>query len=160
MAQLGLVQNLVIRWCHFDCLQSWPPGCVTCIATLPWIALLALSVSIELVSSSVRVTSVKYTQGLLLSHSLTSGPKERPPGLPGSDKKSFTVEVLDNCVQVIILSFCFVFVKCLFLHFILTGFNFVFVLYLLNVYFSISLASAPCQEMCPWPKAQVTTTYC
>ena len=40
MAQLGLVQNLVIRWCHFHCLQSWPPGNVTCIATLPWIALL------------------------------------------------------------------------------------------------------------------------
>ena len=31
--------------------------------TLPWIALLALSVSIELVSSSARVTSVKSAQG-------------------------------------------------------------------------------------------------
>ena len=38
--------------------QSWPPGCVTRIATLPWNALLALSVSIEFVSSSARVTSV------------------------------------------------------------------------------------------------------
>ena len=38
--------------------QSWPPGCVTRIATLPWSALLALSVSIELVYSSARVTSV------------------------------------------------------------------------------------------------------
>ena len=68
MAQLGLVQNLVIRWRHLHCLQSCPPGCITCIATLPWIALLALSVSIELVSSSARVTSVKSTQGLSLTH--------------------------------------------------------------------------------------------
>ena len=41
------------------------------IATLPWIALLALSVSIELVSSSARVTSVKFQQGVVLTHSLT-----------------------------------------------------------------------------------------
>ena len=34
-----------------------------CIATLPWIALLALSVSIELVSSTARVTSVKSHKG-------------------------------------------------------------------------------------------------
>ena len=38
--------------------QSWPPGCVT----LPLIALLALSVSFELVSSSARVASVKSQQ--------------------------------------------------------------------------------------------------
>ena len=31
-----------------------------CIATLPWIALLTLSGSIDLVSSSARVTSVKF----------------------------------------------------------------------------------------------------
>ena len=43
------------------------PGCVTCIATLPWNALLPLSVSIEFVSSSARVTSVKSTKGLGLS---------------------------------------------------------------------------------------------
>ena len=36
------------------------------IATFPWIALLALSVSIEFVSSSARVTSVKFQQGLSL----------------------------------------------------------------------------------------------
>ena len=46
---------------HLHCFQSCPSGCVTCIATLPWIALLALLVSIEL---SARVTSVKSTQGL------------------------------------------------------------------------------------------------
>ena len=67
MAQLGLVQNLVIWWHHLHCLQSWPPGCVTCIATLPWIALLALSVGIELVSSLARVTSVKFQQGVAVS---------------------------------------------------------------------------------------------
>ena len=59
---------MVIRWRHFYCLQSWPPGSVTCVATsLPWIALLSLSVSIDLVSSSTRVTSVKSTQGVVLS---------------------------------------------------------------------------------------------
>ena len=36
--------------------ETWPPGYVTCIAALPWIALLALTVSIDLVSSSARVT--------------------------------------------------------------------------------------------------------
>ena len=58
VAQLALVQHLVIRWRHLHCFQSWPPGHVTCIASLPWIALLALSVSIELVSSLARVKSV------------------------------------------------------------------------------------------------------
>ena len=47
--------------------QSWPPGCLTCIATLPLIALLALSVDIDLVSSSARVTSVKSTKGVGLT---------------------------------------------------------------------------------------------
>ena len=36
--------------------------CIICIATLPWIALLALSVGIEFVSSSARVTSVNFAQ--------------------------------------------------------------------------------------------------
>lgn len=52
------------------------------------------------------------------------------------------------------------FIFCLLIQFLLfTGFNFVFVLRLLNVYFSISLASVSCQETCPWPKEQVTATY-
>ena len=42
--------------------QFWSGG-ATCIATLPWIAQLALSACIELVSSSARVTSVKSQQG-------------------------------------------------------------------------------------------------
>ena len=47
---------------------------------------MALSVSIELVSSSARVTSVKSQQGVSLTDGQTSGPKDRTPGLPGSDK--------------------------------------------------------------------------
>ena len=90
MAQLGLVQNLVIRWRHLHCLQSWPQGWVTCIATLPWIILLALSVSIELVSSSARVTSVKSAKGLSVTDGRTSGPKDQTQGTPGSNKKSLT----------------------------------------------------------------------
>ena len=37
-----LVQNLVIGWHHLHWFQSWQPGGVTCIATLPWNALLAI----------------------------------------------------------------------------------------------------------------------
>ena len=48
MVPLALVKNLV-----------------TCIATLPWIALSALSVSIDLVSLSARVTSVKFQKHLV-----------------------------------------------------------------------------------------------
>ena len=51
-------------------------------APFPWIAQLAILVSIEVVSSSARVTSDKSTQGV----GRTSGPKDRTPGLPGSDK--------------------------------------------------------------------------
>ena len=65
MVPLALVANLATRWHHLHWFQSWPPGNVTCIATLPWIALLALSVSIEFVSSSARVTSVKFAQGIV-----------------------------------------------------------------------------------------------
>ena len=58
VAPLALVPNLAIRWRHLQMFQIWPPGCVT----LPWITLLASSVSIELVSSSATVTSVKSQQ--------------------------------------------------------------------------------------------------
>ena len=54
----------------------------TCFLCFPWIALSAMSVSIDLISSSARVTSVKSAQPL----GRTSGPKDRTPGLPGSDK--------------------------------------------------------------------------
>ena len=79
--QLVLVPNLVTGKHHLQLFKIWPPDgatWVTCIATLPWIALLALSVSIELVSSSARVTSVKCNQ-----RSLTQlerlGPIDRTP---------------------------------------------------------------------------------
>ena len=55
---LALVPKLAIRWRLLQMLLIWPPGCVTCIVTLSCIAVLALRVSIELVSSSARVTSV------------------------------------------------------------------------------------------------------
>ena len=61
-----------------------------CIATLPWTALLALSVSIELVSSSARVTSVKSTQGLCVSDGHLD--TKIGPGTPGSDKNMLVVE--------------------------------------------------------------------
>ena len=86
VAQLTLDPNLVIRWRHLHLIQIWSPGGATCIATLPWIALLALSASIELVSSSARVTSVKSQKGLLLSELETLGPIDRTPGIPWSDK--------------------------------------------------------------------------
>ena len=69
--------NLVIRWCHLHCFQSWPPDHVTCIATLPGIALSALLVSIEMVSLSARVASVKFYKPLLQTDGRTSGPIDR-----------------------------------------------------------------------------------
>ena len=63
-------------------LQIRPPGLVTCIATLPGFVQLALSVGIDLVSSSARVTSNK---------SATTGPIDRTPGTPGSDKNMFQI---------------------------------------------------------------------
>ena len=63
---LGCMANWFKIWSSGDvpCNVSKVGHQVACIATLPWIALLALSVNIELVSSSARVTSVKSTQGL------------------------------------------------------------------------------------------------
>ena len=51
-------------WDYLHKLQVWPPGGATCIATLPMIILLTLSVGIKLLSSSARVTSVKFSQSL------------------------------------------------------------------------------------------------
>ena len=76
------------------CFQSWPPGWVTCIATLPGITLLALSVSIELVSSSARVTSVKFHKRLVVCDGRTSGPIDRTPGTPGSDKNAMFKQII------------------------------------------------------------------
>ena len=93
MELLALIANLATRRHHLHQLQIRSPSGTTCIgskfghqlapfallpklatrlhhciATLPWIALLALSVSIELVSSSARVTSVKSQQGGSVSY--------------------------------------------------------------------------------------------
>ena len=87
MAPLALVANMATRWHHLHELQIWPPDGATCISRkfahqiallvlttrlhylYCYIALLALSVSNELVSSSARVTSVKSAQ----HESLTDG---------------------------------------------------------------------------------------
>ena len=57
---------------------------------LHWYALLALSVDIEFVSSSARVTSVKSAKGLGLTQFQRLGLIDRSPGsgTPGSDKKT------------------------------------------------------------------------
>ena len=47
---------------------------------------MALSVSIEYVSSSARVTSVKFAKGGSVSYLERSEPIDRTPGTPGSDK--------------------------------------------------------------------------
>ena len=73
--QLALVAILTTRWRHLHQLQICPPDGATCIdfkvdhqielLLYCYIALLALSVSIVLVSSSAKVTSVKSQQGLV-----------------------------------------------------------------------------------------------
>ena len=88
VAPLALDPNLVIRWRHLHLIQIWSPSGAICIATLPWIALLSLSASIELVSSSARVTSVKSAKGVGVTHLETPGPIDRTPGIPGSDKNT------------------------------------------------------------------------
>ena len=91
----GNVWHLATRWHHLHWFQSWPPGCVTYIATFPWIALLALSVSMELVSLSARVTSVKSQKGnwihlfwktMMISFSPKSLKNLEVPGLVWGDR--------------------------------------------------------------------------
>ena len=118
VAPLAFIQHLVIRWRHLHWFQSWPSGgdtckfghqfASTCIGTLTWIALLAISVSIELVSSSARVNSVKFVKGQWQRF----GPIiDGTPGIPGSDKNHpfwvgrasvniivFTVLQRENCI--------------------------------------------------------------
>ena len=50
---------LAIRWRHSQILQICPPGCVTCIVTLPWIALLALSVRVS--HTQTNRSELRYT---------------------------------------------------------------------------------------------------
>ena len=69
-------------------IQIWSPGGATCIATLPWIALLALSASIQLVSSSTHQLSQPN-----MTHLERLGPIDRTPGIPGSDKNVLKVQI-------------------------------------------------------------------
>ena len=56
------LRRLLSSLIHCHCYSS-PPSCQpTCVYPIDWNALLALSLSIELVSSSARVTSVKSAQ--------------------------------------------------------------------------------------------------
>ena len=75
--------------------EGSPPGCVTCIAILPWITLLTLSVSIKLVSLSAIVTSVKFQHGLSLTQLERTRHIDRTRR-PGSDKKLMGTKELRN----------------------------------------------------------------
>ena len=63
LVPLTLVTNFATRWHNLHWSKIWPPGWVAFIATMPWIVLLALSVSIGLVSPSARITSVEFAKG-------------------------------------------------------------------------------------------------
>ena len=72
MAIFGTNESCVTWGPNFQLMQVAPfalfaklaTRLIHCIVTLPWITLLALSLSIELVSSSARVTSVKFHKGV------------------------------------------------------------------------------------------------
>ena len=77
---LALVTNLAARWHNFHWFQFWPPGGATCISYKfgHQVAPLALSYCLglpywqyQLVSSSARVTSVKFQQGYSLRDNRT-----------------------------------------------------------------------------------------
>ena len=97
VAPLALVPNLATRWRHLHELKNWPPDGATGIsskfghqmaslALVPKLATrlphmhchitfncpLALSVGIDLVSSTARVTSVKSTQGVGVREDINS----------------------------------------------------------------------------------------
>ena len=80
--------------------QYWPPGGATCIATLPGIAhwhhLLVLSCYPHQPESHQL-----SLQNLLdwVSDWLTSGPIDRTPGTPGSDKNTSKIPVCNNFAQ-------------------------------------------------------------
>ena len=87
MAPLALIANLVTRWCCLHWLNIWTSsGGATCLATLPWIALMTLYVSIELVSSSARGTLVKSQQNLSVIHLETPEPIDGSLGIPDQVK--------------------------------------------------------------------------
>ena len=72
LAPVTLFVNFATRWHFLHWFEIWQPGWLDeSHATLPWIALLALSVSIDLVSSSAGVTSVKFQKGQWVSENRT-----------------------------------------------------------------------------------------
>ena len=83
MAQLASVQNLVISWRYLHCFQSCPPDCGTallhCLGLPYWHYQLVLS-------WYPRQPESHQLSLQKVSHGRTSGPKDRTPGLPGSDK--------------------------------------------------------------------------
>ena len=83
VAQLALVQNLVISWRHLHCFQSWPPDCVTCIATLPWIPYWYYQLVLSWYPHQPESHQLSLTKHYSLTHLLTTGPNYRTPGLPG-----------------------------------------------------------------------------
>ena len=108
MVPLSLVSMLATRWRHLHWFQFWTPGGATWIATLRRIALLTSSVGIELLSSSARVTSVKSEHSLSVTDGRTSGPIDRTPGTPGSDKNSFgQKEMFPYALELPVLNACY-----------------------------------------------------
>ena len=111
VAPIVMVTNSATRWRNLHGFQFWTPTGTTCInykfATrdtciailhaLPWNVLLALSVSIGLVSSSARVTSVKFQKPLSVCQFETTGPIDRTPETPGSAKKSGIRDMKGAC---------------------------------------------------------------
>ena len=114
MAQLTSLENLITRWRHFHRLQIWPPDRAKCIICKfdHHMAPLALVTDSTTRSRQLHYLQIwpphclglpyRYYQLVLTwylhhpeSHQLsftnvlewrTSGPKDRTPGLPGSDK--------------------------------------------------------------------------
>ena len=71
---MQIATNVATRWHHFQWLKIRISGGATCVAILPRIALLlASSISIELVFSSARVTSVKSVNHQWRTDRQTSG---------------------------------------------------------------------------------------
>ena len=91
MLPLVLVSILATRWRHLHCHIAW--DCP-----------LTSSVGIELLSSSARVTSVKSANSLGWMESVTSGPIDRTPGTPGSDKNWTCHQSIDKAFIVFLLS--------------------------------------------------------
>ena len=85
--------------CHLHWSQILPLVSTTWIATLRRIALLALSVSIELVSSSTRVTSVKFQLYQSLSDTQICRPIDRTPCIAESKKSKYCLVCISTNID-------------------------------------------------------------